>query len=117
MNKLTFEEISAIINSQIFSDNDCDPEHWMHEDVPESPDDIDEEGEFKDEFSKLGKIEMIEQFGGEGDGDDYWAVYHFVDHDVYISFDGWFASHHGSEFSDMSEVRPKIVEKTEWEAV
>lgn len=117
MNKLTFEEIKAIINSDLFSENDCGPESWMHEDVPESPEDIDEEGEFKEEFKRLGKIEMIEQFGGEGHGDEYFTVYYFSDHDVYISFDGWYASHHGSEFSDMSEVRPKEVVKREWEAV
>jgi len=121
MNKLTFEEISAIINSSLFDEHDHGPENWMHEDVIESIDDIRPDDEFSDEFkaefAKLGKIEMIEQFGGEGHGDDYWTVYHFIDHDVYISFDGWYASHHGSEFNDMSEVRPKIVEKTEWEAV
>jgi len=117
MNKLTFEEISAIINSDLFSENDCDPERWMHEAVPESADDIDEEGEFKEEFAKLGKFEMVDEFGGEGQGDQYWKVYHFIDHGIFISFDGWYASHHGSEYNHMSQVKSKIVEKTEWVAV
>lgn len=117
MNKLTFKEIKEILESELFSENDCGPVRWMREDVFESAEDIDEEGEFKDEFAKLGKIEMIEHFGGEGKGDDYYTVYYFEDHDVYISFDGWYASHHGSEYNDMSEVRPKKVVKREWEAV
>lgn len=126
MNKLTYEEIKEILESQLFSDNDCGPESWMNEDVYTSLEElnfvVEKYGyeyaqEFKDEFSKLGKIKCVEQFGGEGKGDEYYTVYHFVDHDIYISFDGWYASHRGSEYNDMSEVRPKIVEKTEWEAV
>lgn len=126
MNKLTFEEIKSIINSNLFDEHDHDPLHWMHEDVYFTVDElIENDGkygqtftkEFKDEFAKLGKFDCIEHFGGEGRGDDYWTVYYFEDHDVYISFDGWYASHHGSEYNDMSEVRPKEVVKREWEAV
>lgn len=115
MNKLTFEEIKAIIESDIFKQNSYYPRRWMTEDVYTSLDEIEKYGqEFKDEFAKLGKIEMIEQFGGEGKGDDYFTVYHFVDHAVYISFNGWYASHIGPEYDGMSQVTPKIVEKIEW---
>ncbi len=126
MSKLTFEEISSILNSDLFEEHDHDPSSWMHEDVYTSLEEMNEgiekygyeySQEFKDEFAKLGQIKMVDEFGGEGQGDDYWKVYHFIDHDVYISFDGWYSSHEGSEYSDMSEVRPKEVVKREWEAV
>jgi len=126
MNKLTFKEIKSIINSDLFANHDHDPEYWMNQNVYSSIEEINKSiekygyeysQEFKDEFAKLGKIEMIEHFGGEGKGDDYYTVYYFEDHDIYISFDGWYASHHGSEYNDMSEVRPKKVETIKWKAV
>lgn len=126
MNKLTFEEIKEIIDSELFEEYDHDPSQWMQEDVYSTVGEIESnEGkygqtfsqEFKDEFAKLGQFKQVDHFGGEGKGDEYYTVYHFIDHGIYISFDGWYASHHGSEYSDMSQVIPKEVVKREWEAV
>lgn len=126
MSKLTFEEIKEIINSDVFEEHDHDPSSWMQEDVYTSLEELNSavekygyeySQEFKDEFAKLGQFKQVDHFGGEGKGDEYYTVYHFIDHGIYISFNGWYASHHGSEYSDMSQVKSKIVEKTEWEAV
>ena len=60
---------------------------------------------------ELGEIKVVDEYGGEGQGDEYWVVYHFVEHDIYIRVDGWYSSYEGSEFEDYGyEVRP--TEKT-----
>ena len=59
-------------------------------------------------FFNFGEVKEIAQYGGEGKGDKYYRVYHFVDHDVYIRIDGWYQSYNGAEFSDAPyEVRPQ----------
>lgn len=118
MEKLNFEQIRAIIESKLFRKFDSHPVTWMHEQYYENAGEIfddEEHAEFKAEYAKLGNVEMMEQFGGEGDGDQYWAVYHFKDHGVYVQFDGWYASHYGSEYNDMLEVEPVEVMRTEWQ--
>lgn len=111
MNKLTYDEIAKIINSDIFDEYDCGPENWMYEDTYTSVEEVDGDDEqtelFKSELAKLGKIKMVEQYGGEGQGDDYHTIYCFEDHDVYVYFDGWYASHVGSEYNEMFEVFPE----------
>lgn len=47
---------------------------------------------------------------GSGDESPYYNVIHFLDHDVYLKADGWYASHQGGEYDDLFEVTPK--EKT-----
>jgi len=114
MNKLTFDEIEKILNSQLFEDHDHEPCRWMYDDVYSTAEDIKEEGEFKEAFLTLGSFECVEQRGGEGKGDEYYTVFYFKDHDVYIQFDGWYASYQGSEYSDMFEVRPEVVSVTQY---
>ena len=62
----------------------------------------------------IGEYKQIEQYGGEGEGETWYVVYHFVEHDVYIRVDGFYQSYNGTEFYDgwdcCREVRPK--EKT-----
>lgn len=48
----------------------------------------------------LGKVNEVEQVGGEGEGNTWYTVKHFVDHDVYIRTDGWYSSYEGTEFED-----------------
>jgi hypothetical protein len=106
MTKLTFKELEEIINSDLFEENDLYPRAWMHEEVYENADQIDDNPELFTEYSKLGKYEMVEHHGGMDEGSDYYTIYHFIDHDIYIQFQGWYASHHGSEYNEMFEVKP-----------
>lgn len=55
---------------------------------------------------------LEEDVGGEGQGDDYYSVYSFShgDEKVYIKFDGYYSSSYGSEFEEMFEVYPEVVE-------
>ena len=115
--KLNFDQIKGILESELFYENNFSPEDFMHDEYYSNIDEIEEEGEFKEEYRKLGRIETVEHFGGEGCGDDYYNVCHFVDHDVYIQFQGWYASHVGSEYQDMFEVKPEQVTKIEYNRV
>ena len=57
--------------------------------------------------------EEVDQYGGEGQGDDWWSVKYFPEHDVYIKVSGFYASYDGTSFNgwdDCSEVRP--IQKT-----
>lgn len=60
----------------------------------------------------LGEIEEVDKYGGEGQGDAWWRVKYFRDHDVYIKVWGSYSSYNGTEFYDGygEEVRPQ--EKT-----
>lgn len=64
---------------------------------------------------ELGKTQRVFSKGGEGEGEDWRRVYHFIDHNVYLEFNGHYTSYNGVDFYDgfdnhCSEVRPK--EKT-----
>ena len=60
----------------------------------------------------LGKVEEVDRYGGRGQGDTWYSVKHFVDHDVYIKTEGYYSSYSGTDFEYGygTEVRP--VEKT-----
>lgn len=63
--------------------------------------------------STLGLYKRVLQYGGEGKGDEWYVVYHFIDHDIYIRIDGYYQSYSGTEFNGWDscrEVRPQ--EKT-----
>lgn len=56
----------------------------------------------------LGEIKEVDSYGGEGQGETWYVVNHFVDHDVYIRTDGFYSSYNGTDFDEGfgSEVRP-----------
>lgn len=62
------------------------------------------------------KLKHKDNHGGEGEGDKYWSVYEFKqgDESVHVKFDGWYASHVGSEMTDYFFVEPKQVTITEY---
>lgn len=57
-------------------------------------------------------FDLVDRYGGEDQGSDYWSVYSFSDgmQVVFIQFQGWYASYEGSTFDEFYEVQP--VEKT-----
>ena len=62
----------------------------------------DGEYDFEDEgVAIFGKSEEVDNHGGyEGSGEERYVVRHFVDHDVYIRLDGYYASYDGSHFDE-----------------
>ena len=68
------------------------------------------EGDWKDDLD-LGEIEDVKQVGGEGEGDTYYQVWLFKDHNIYIRIDGFYTSYNGTDwYNEPYEVRPQ--EKT-----
>lgn len=63
------------------------------------------------------QVDLVDDYGGEGQGDVYWSVYSFTDgmEVVYVKFNGWYASHYGSEYEDYFFVKPKQVTVTQFE--
>lgn len=56
----------------------------------------------------IGVVEVAEQVGGMGQGDDYHVVYHLPIHGLYLKQDGWYSSQAGAEaFDDLQEVSPR----------
>jgi len=62
----------------------------------------------------LGPIENVDRKGGEGEGEEWYTVFYFPKHDVYLKCDGFYESYNGTEFyngwDDCFEVKPQ--EKT-----
>lgn len=84
-------------------------------------DDLDEESYvYKTLLDNNYVIEVVDHYGGAGQGESYWSVFsvtHFDDV-CYFKIDGWYASHYGSEISgssyDFYEVKKVPVQTYEW---
>lgn len=44
--------------------------------------------------------EEVDQYGGEGQGDTWYSIKYFKDHNVYIKVTGYYQSYNGTEFYD-----------------
>jgi hypothetical protein len=70
--------------------------------------------DFNEDFIKCydlikdGKI--VDSYGGEGKGDNYYKIWYFPSQEVYLKFDGYYNSYDGAQFTGTYEVLPK--EKT-----
>jgi len=118
MEKLTFEEIMNQVKNDFESVIDFAHEGYDYINVPndfmpELDTDYESRKQRRLEYQKtlpIGEVKTVDQHGGEGEGEDWHIVYHFVNHDVYVRVDGWYQSYHGTEFDGWeacSEVRPK----------
>lgn len=72
------------------------------------------QGDYSTEVFDNESITVIskDSYGGEDQGSDYWQVYSFSkdNEEVFVKFNGWYASHYGTDYRDYSFVTPK--EKT-----
>lgn len=63
------------------------------------------------EIPGIGKMTEVAQKGGEGEGEEWYSVKHFPEHDVYIRVNGSYASYDGTNFEDwdssVKEVKPQ----------
>ena len=91
-------------------------ERWMYDDV--DTDDIvnNDNGQ---QLVELGvtAIESVDQYGGEGQGETYYNIFKFTfaeDDEVYIKFDGWYASYNGAEYQESFLVEPRQVTVTQY---
>lgn len=58
----------------------------------------------------------VQSHGGEGEGSSYYTVYKFTkdDQEVFVKFDGWYASYDGSYYDKYFLVTPKQVTVTQY---
>lgn len=78
------------------------------------------DGELQEILEKYAiKATLVDSFGGEGQGEDYWTVWKFEDPsgEVMIQFDGWYASYNGSEMTGRFYVEPVQVTVTQFKRV
>lgn len=77
--------------------------------------------DFKVKDLGLGPIKLIDEKGGEGEGEEWYAVFHFKAHDIYIKVNGYYTSYDGTEFEGgwgcCNEVTPKKESITVWEVI
>lgn len=59
----------------------------------------------------IGPFKLVDRGGGLDQGSNWYRVYYFENHDVYIKISGYYQSYNGTEFGNwdeaVSEVRPK----------
>lgn len=69
-----------------------------------------EENVLDDDLKLLNiKARVEDHHGGMDKGSDYWTVWSFEDMNdkVYVKFQGYYASHYGSEYEEFYFVQPK----------
>ncbi len=137
--KLTFTELESIINSIELTSFEMGPKYWLKGEVMDyhwfqthvfdgktimtnyyrnSIHKVEAFHTISEKLKSLGEFQAVDSHGGSGQGDrlglgqgdEYWRVYYFKDHDIYIEFFGWYNSYSGVEFESMYQVRPKTVE-------
>lgn len=50
------------------------------------------------DFLGIGSIKLVDSYGGEGEGERYYKVFHFEKHDIYIKFEGFYTSYDGVNY-------------------
>ena len=60
------------------------------------------------ELPELGNCDEVEQHGGEGEGDSWYSIKYFKDHDVYLKANGWYQSHYGTDFMGWDEAVKEV---------
>jgi len=107
------DKVLDILRTQEMEGKDTINEMFVGE-LDENPRwDSEEIADFRKQLTEAGiTFKLVDRYGGEDQGSDYWSVYSFSDSSevVFIQFDGWYASYDGSTFEEFFEV--KAVEKT-----
>ena len=59
--------------------------------------------------NQLINCEVVDSYGGEDQGSDYWCVWKFSKsgEDCFVKFYGWYASHYGTEYQGFKFVTPE----------
>lgn len=62
----------------------------------------------QDNREKIGKWNEVEQHGGEGEGEDWYSVKYFPEHDIYIKVSGFYQSYSGTDFGDFDDACKEV---------
>lgn len=132
MERMTLEEVRKVLVAAVAANNDksdADNEPVEYPQVNGScydsnthiADELYEIYYWEDSKQPKGfTVKMEEQWGGEGQGDDYGTVFSVTNNETkvatYIQFNGWYASYEGHSY-DGDEgclVEPRTVEVRQW---
>lgn len=99
-----------------------DPNDWYGEGYPSAFMDGDDDAldylminiENPDDKKLFEGGEMVENHGGEGEGERYWSVWYFPANNIYIKFFGYYYSYDGATLHDIYEVVPEQVMVTKY---
>lgn len=70
-------------------------------------------GDMVNPLPKIGTWTEVDQHGGEGEGDDWWSVKYFRDHNIYIKIYGYYTSYEGTTFDRGIECYSEVIPKEE----
>lgn len=90
-------------------------EEWVDETTDEQCD-----NKFNTDDGSVINLCLIEQYGGEGQGDNYWIVFTLDKNGkdkIAVRRNGWYASYAGHEWNDYEEVKPVQKVITVWESI
>lgn len=106
--KLSYNEIKTILESPLFRKHSQDPENWLNrEEIFTNVNQVPAKyPELKIEFERLGSFNLIDHNSGSEHSTECWSVYYFIEHDVYIKFDGYYSSYSDGELRSMKQVFP-----------
>jgi hypothetical protein len=68
--------------------------------------------DFDNPLENVGEWKEVRQVGGEGEGETWYSVKFFKDHNVYIRTDGFYSSYNGTDFENGYGYQVKPTEKT-----
>lgn len=106
------DDLYDIVRKESVAESKCISEHPRYEEYKKLKYGFEVRREYILQQLGLGQIVEVEQYGGEGQGDDWYSVKHFVDHDVYIKTDGYYSSYNGTDFNYGYGKEVKPVERT-----
>ena len=75
------------------------------------------ETELRDLIKEHGfTAEVVDSYGGEGMGDEYWSVVRFTKNgeSALVKFNGWYASYNGAEYEEWFFVEAREVMVTKY---
>jgi len=114
------ERIKVAVNGES-ENNGSAPESLMHGENPWSTwnwsEKTGETGDHNASFAEDVTQEMVENYGGEDCGSEYYTVWKFTsgEETVYARFDGWYQSYNGADYSDWKFVEPVVKTVTVYE--
>lgn len=112
---MSLKEVIADVLKE--ADGDITREFFHSEAVMDHKYQAEELADFDTALKEKGiKYNHVDNYGGEGMGEEYWSVYSFNNDNelVYVKFDGYYASYNGADFSRWFFVEPKEVVVTQW---
>lgn len=103
MEKLNAEQILDIV-SKHYRESDFAYGEWLEFNenfkTPLEGNSLGEKERFVLNELGLGEIKEADSYGGEDCGAEWYKVWYFKDHDLYIRIDGYYQSYNGAEFND-----------------